>query len=258
MQVVILCGGLGTRMREETEFRPKPMVPIGTRPILWHVMKYYASFGHHDFVLCLGYKGEVIKEYFYHYDMMNSDLTLNLGNRARMEVHQAHDEASWNVTLADTGLATLKGARLKRAQRYVRDETFLMTYGDGLSDVDIGALVAFHRSHGRIATVTGVNPTSQFGELRVDGDRVTGFLEKPKALNALINGGYFVFNRGIFDFLSEDEGCDLEVGALQAVAAAGELMVFAHGGNWACMDTLRDRERLNRMWDRGDAFWRRW
>jgi glucose-1-phosphate cytidylyltransferase len=258
MQVVILCGGLGTRMREETEFRPKPMVPIGTRPILWHVMKYYASHGHCDFVLCLGYKGDVIKEYFFHYDLMNSDVTLDLGNPSQLEVHQAHDEASWTVTLAETGLATLKGARLKRVQRYLRDDTFLMTYGDGLTDVDIGDLLAFHRSHGKIATVTGVNATSQFGELTVDGARVTGFLEKPKALNALVNGGYFVFDRRIFDFLTDDEDCDLEVGALPAVAAAGELMVYSHAGNWACMDTLRDRERLNRMWDRGQAFWKKW
>jgi len=258
MQVVILCGGLGTRMREETEFRPKPMVPIGQRPILWHVMKYYAMAGHSDFVLALGYKGEVIKDYFYNYDLMHSDVTLNLGNRASMEVHQKHDEASWRVTLADTGVATLKGGRLKRAARYIHGDTFLMTYGDGLSDVDLGALVEFHRSHGKLATVTGVNPTSQFGELSVEGHQVKRFVEKPTSLGSLVNGGYFVFGRGIFDYLTEDEGCDLEIGALQEVAAAGELMVWPHAGNWACMDTLRDRERLNRMWDGGAAFWKKW
>jgi glucose-1-phosphate cytidylyltransferase len=221
-------------------------------------MKYYAAAGHTDFVLCLGYKGELIKEYFYNYDLVNSDVTLSLGNRSEMQVHQAHQEASWRVTLADTGGPTLKGGRLKRAERYVHGGTFLMTYGDGLSDVDLGALVEFHKSHGKLATVTGVNPTSQFGELSVVGTQVKRFAEKPKSLNALVNGGYFVFDRRIFERLTPDESCDLETGALQEIAAAGELMVFAHAGNWACMDTMRDRERLNSMWDGGTPFWKRW
>lgn len=244
-------------MREETEFRPKPMVPIGTRPVLWHIMKYYASFGHKEYVLALGYKGEVIKEYFVNYDLMNGDVTLNLGRRDEMKVHAAHDESDWVVTLADTGVETLKGGRLKRVERYVKGDTFLVTYGDGVSDVDVDALVAFHAAHGKVATVTGVNPTSQFGEMRIEGTEVKAFSEKPKALNALINGGYFVFDRRIFNYLTPDDDCDLEIGALQQLASEGELQVFAHDGDWACMDTLRDRERLNRIWQTA-PFWKRW
>lgn len=257
MEVVILCGGLGTRMREETEFRPKPMVPIGQHPVLWHVMKYYASFGHTRFVLALGYKGEVIKDYFVNYDMMNSDLTLRLGDRGNMVAHAQHDESEWVVTLADTGVDSLKGARLKRVERYVTGDTFCMTYGDGVCDVDLDALIAFHHAHGKIGTVTGVNPTSQFGEMRMDGHAVRAFYEKPTSPTALVNGGYMVFNRRIFDYVTREPGCDLEIGALEKLAGEGELMAFAHPGNWACMDTLRDRERLNRMWEH-KPFWKRW
>ena len=258
LKVVILCGGLGTRLREETEFRPKPMVNIGNRPILWHIMKVFSHFGLKEFVLCLGYKGETIKEFFYHYEIMNNDVTVELANPNRIFVHQQHDEAGWKVTLADTGEKTLKGARLKRVEKYVEGDTFLVTYGDGLADIDLDILLNYHRTHGKLATVTGVNPSSRFGELRVNGNRVESFCEKPEASKDFINGGFFVFNRGIFDYLSMDESCDLEYGALERIAAEGELMVYKHTGSWACMDTLRDAEYLNRLWSDNKAFWKVW
>jgi glucose-1-phosphate cytidylyltransferase len=258
MEVVILCGGLGTRLREETEFRPKPMVNIGTRPILWHIIKYYSQFGYKDFVLALGYKGEMIKNYFCHYELMNNDVTIELGQPESMRIHHAHDEAGWKVTLADTGEKSLKGARLKKVERYISDDTFMMTYGDGIADVDINSLLAFHKAHGKLVTVTGVNPASRFGELKTDGDRVVSFTEKPQNGKGLINAGYFVFNRSILDYLSVDDLCDLEVGPLEQIAKEGQLMVFVHRGFWACMDTLRDMEYLNKLWDDGQAKWKTW
>ncbi|MBF0103091.1 MAG: glucose-1-phosphate cytidylyltransferase [Desulfobacterales bacterium] len=258
MQVVILCGGLGTRLREETEFRPKPMVNIGPKPILWHIMKNYAYYTHNDFILALGYKGEMIKNYFCHYELMNNDVTIELGRPENMCIHHFHDEAGWKITLADTGEKTLKGARLKKVERYITDETFMMSYGDGLSDVDVSKLLAFHKSHGKMATVTGINPASRFGELKTDGNRVISFAEKPKDGESLINGGFFVFNRSIFDYLSTDDFCDLEVGALEQLAKEDQLMVFKHRGFWACMDTLRDMDYLNKLWDDGQAKWKIW
>lgn len=258
MKVVILCGGAGTRLREETEFRPKPMVNIGPRPILWHIMKYFSQFGFNDFVLALGYKGEMIKNYFCHYELMNNDVTIELGQPEKMHIHHSHDEAGWKITLADTGEKTLKGARLKRVERYIADETFMMTYGDGIADVDINALLAFHRAHGKLVTVTGINPASRFGELKIDGDQVSSFSEKPQNGEGIVNGGFFIMNRAIFGYLSPDESCDLEVGALEQIARDGQLMVYRHRGFWACMDTLRDMEYLNRIWDSGMAKWKIW
>jgi glucose-1-phosphate cytidylyltransferase len=258
MEVVLLCGGLGTRLREETQFRPKPMVEIGQWPILWHIMKYYASYGHHDFTLSLGYMGNVIKEYFWHYELMNNDVTLQLGTPEQREIHHSHDEAGWNITLADTGIAALKGARLKKVQRYIKGDTFMVTYGDGLANVDLDELVRFHRAHGKIGTVTGINPTSRFGELGIEGDAVTTFREKPRAANSLVNGGFFVFQRQIFDYLTPDDSCDLEVGPLELLASQGQLGVFRHTHAWACMDTDRDRTHLNKLWLDGAAFWKRW
>ncbi len=258
MEVVILCGGLGTRLREETAFRPKPMVQIGERPILWHIMKYYASFGHQSFVLSLGYKGSMIKEYFWHYEFMNNDVTLELGKPEHMHIHHAHDESGWKVTLANTGPNALKGARLKKVQRHVAGDCFMLTYGDGLADVDLDGLARFHKSHGKIATVTGINPTSRFGELRTEGQRVVSFREKPREANSLINGGYFVFDKKVFDYLTPDDDCDLETGPLEQLAREGELMVFQHDRSWACMDTERDRTYLNGLWDDGKPFWKRW
>ena len=204
MQVVILCGGVGTRLREETEFRPKPMVNIGTHPILWHIMKYYSHFGCKDFVLALGYKGEMIKNYFCRYEIMNNDVTIELGQPENMCIHHSHDEAGWKITLADTGEKALKGARLKKVERYITGDTFMMTYGDGVADVDINELLAFHISHGKIATVTGVNPSARFGELKIDGDRVEAFREKPENGDDFISGGFFVFNRQIFNYLTQN------------------------------------------------------
>lgn len=262
MQVVILCGGLGTRLREETEYRPKPMVNIGSRPILWHIMKTYAHYGHHEFVLPLGYKGEIIKDYFLHYEAMNNDVTLELGKGAPEAVcmHNCHDEAGWKITLSNTGEKTLKGGRLKRVEKYITGDTFMLTYGDGVADVDIDNLLEFHRSHGKLATVTGVSATARFGELVMDGNNVASFQEKPELTthHALISGGFFVFNRKIFDYLTEDADCDLEYGPLEAIAAAGEMKVFRHDGFWFCMDTLRDMDALNRMWDTGQARWKVW
>ncbi len=258
MKVVILCGGLGTRLREETEFRPKPMVNIGSRPILWHVMKYYSQFGCEDFVLALGYKGEMIKNYFYHYEVMNNDVTIELGQPENMCIHHSHAEAGWKITLADTGENALKGARLKKIEKYISDEIFMMTYGDGIADVDIKALLEFHKSHGKLVTVTGINPASRFGELKIDGERVESFAEKPQTGNRYINGGFFVFNRAIFNYLSIDDSCDLEIGPMEQLAREGQLMVYKHRGFWACMDTLRDMEYLNNIWNSGTAKWKIW
>lgn len=259
LPVMILCGGLGTRLREETEFKPKPMVGIGDRPLLWHLMAHYASFGNRHFVLCLGYKGEVIKDFFYRYDVMNSDLTVDFQKRM-VEFHATHS-VDWRVTLADTGLHTGTGARIKRASHYIDSQTFFATYGDGLSDIDLTELLVFHRSHGKLATVLAVQPPARFGELALEGDRVSTFWEKPipgeqqRGDGGFINGGFFVFERGVLDYLSADEGCALEGEALERLAADGQLMAYKHLGFWQCMDTLRDAERLNRIWASGAAPW---
>jgi glucose-1-phosphate cytidylyltransferase len=259
MQVVILCGGLGTRLKEETEFRPKPMVKIGSRPILWHIMKIYASYGFKDFILALGYKGEMIKEYFYHYELMDSDITIELGNSQNTCVfHNDVKENGWKVTLANTGEKCLKGARIKRVEKYIKNNEFMLTYGDGVADINIPELLEFHRRHGKIATVTGVNAAARFGELKIIGKRVESFSEKPSSGSEYINGGFFVFNRKIFDYLTPDENCDFEFGPLENLARTGELMVYKHHGSWACMDTLRDMDFLNKIWDENKAFWKIW
>ena len=224
---------MGTRLREETEFRPKPMVNIGTRPILWHIMKYYSQFGFHDFVLALGYKGEMIKNYFCHYELMNNDITIELGRPEKTRIHYAHDEAGWRITLVDTGEKALKGARLKKVERCITGDSFMMTYGDGIADVDINELLTFHKAHGKMATVTGINHTSQFGELKTDGDCVKAFREKSRNNNGLISGGFFVFNREIFNYLTKDDSCDFEIGTLEQIAVEGQLMVYKHRGFWA-------------------------
>ncbi|MBI5640903.1 MAG: glucose-1-phosphate cytidylyltransferase [Nitrospirae bacterium] len=258
MPVVILAGGLGTRLREQTEFIPKPMVPVGTRPIIWHIMKIYAHHGFRRFIVCLGYKGEIIKEYFFHYKIRSSDFTVNLGDYQDVRIHNSSDEEDWEVTLADTGLKALTGARIKRIERYIDAGRFLLTYGDGLADIDVRNLVSFHMSHGRLATVTGVRPPSRFGELITEGVRVAEFGEKPQAGNSMINGGFFVFERGVFDYLSGDDTCTLEREPLERLARDEQLMVYHHGGFWQCMDTLRDMSLLNEYWDSGKAPWKVW
>jgi glucose-1-phosphate cytidylyltransferase len=259
VEVVILCGGLGTRLREETEFRPKPMVNIGHRPILWHIMKIYARYGHVDFVLPLGYKGEMIRDYFVNYRWMNNDVTIDLGNPEKICTHNCHEESDWKITLSDTGQATLKGGRIKRIEKYITNDTFMMTYGDGVANVDLDALLDFHYAHGKIATLCGVSPAQQFGELKVEGSQVLSFSEKPQKLNTnLINAGYFVLNKRVFDYLLPDEDCDFEYGPLEQIARDNELMVYRHDGFWACMDTLRDTEKLNNIWKQGTAPWKIW
>jgi glucose-1-phosphate cytidylyltransferase len=258
MKAVILCGGLGTRLREETEFRPKPMVRIGKKPILWHIMKLYSHYGIKDFVLCLGYKGEVIKEYFYNYELYNNDFSICLGKPRPIVPHNKHDEVDWRVALVDTGETASKGARIKRIEYLIDDEDFMLTYGDGVGNIDLPKLLEFHRCHGKISTVTGVRPPSLFGELKVRGNQVELFTEKPQTSNGLISGGFFVFSRRIFDYLSLSDDCDLERGPLELLAQQGELMVHEHRGDWACVDTYRDLQHLNERWAAGEAFWKVW
>lgn len=258
MKVVILCGGLGTRLREETEFKPKTLVEIGGRPILWHIMKIYSYYGFNEFVLCLGYKGSMIKKFFNNYEILNSDFTIDLGKKKHIEIHSNHSEDGWKITLADTGDKTLKGARLKKIQKYVDGDEFLVTYGDGVANVDIKTLLAFHRSHGKIATLTGVNPVSRFGELKVKENMVEVFREKPQDSPGLVNGGYFVFNKKLFDYLTEDDHCELEIGTLEQICKEKQLMVYKHTKAWFCMDTMRDVEYLNNLWNEGKASWKIW
>lgn len=253
MKTVILCGGLGTRLREETEFRPKPMIVVGDKPILWHIMRIYSSYGLKDFVLCLGYKGEAIKSYFLEYDLLYSDFTVRLGTKEIARHSVLHDESDWQVTLAETGLQTMTGGRIKRIEKYVDGDTFMMTYGDGLANVDIHRLLKFHKEKGKIATVTAVRPIARFGELAVDGDLAASFREKPQIESGWINGGFFVFNKKVFDYL--DEECVLEKEPMETLAKKRQLAVYKHGGYWRCMDTFRDLEALNHDWMSGRPGW---
>jgi glucose-1-phosphate cytidylyltransferase len=258
MKAVILCGGLGTRLREETEYKPKPMIEIGGRPILWHIMKTFSVYGFNDFILCLGYKGEVIKNYFLNYEYLNNDFTVEMGSSKRPEIHGDQGERGWRVTLADTGEKALKGARIKRVEKYVDGDLFMLTYGDGVANINLDELLAFHKSHNAIGTVTGVRPPSRFGEMVCKENCVVSFTEKPQVSQGLINGGFFVFNRKIFDYLTEDDNCDFEKGPLEQLTKEGELMVYEHKGEWACMDTYRDMMYLNELWEGRKAFWRTW
>lgn len=254
--VFVLCGGLGTRLREQTEFMPKPMVPVGHRPILWHIMRDYSSHGFRRFILCLGYKSEVIKSYFLNYASMNSDFTVELSTN-NMTVHSIDHGQDWEVTLAYTGELTMTGARVARAAAKYLGEAphFAVTYGDGLTDADLADEYRFHREHGMLGTVLGVNPPSRFGELRVAGDRVEEFSEKPEFADNWINGGYFFFRRGFLPYLSEQESCVLERDPLVKLARDKQLAMYKHRGFWQCMDTQRDHEQLNQIWSRGDAPW---
>lgn len=257
MQVVILCGGLGTRLREETEYRPKPMVPIGGRPMLWHIMKIYASHGHKDFVLCLGYKGDVIKQYFLNYQPFTSDFTLKLGRNPSIRYHNSHDEEDWSVTLLETGADTQTGGRLRRAMEHIKDDDFLCSYGDGLTDSDINASIAFHRGHGAVATLTAVPPAGRFGELAIDRQTVTAFEEKPETQHGFVNGGFFVFNKKIIGYL-DDDSCVLERKPLEKLASEGNLKAYCHTGFWHCMDTYREQMILEQMWNKKEAPWKNW
>jgi len=254
MKVVILCGGQGTRLREHTEHLPKPLVDIGGRPIVWHIMRTYAHFGFTDFVLCLGYKGWRIKEWFLDYDTRVHDVTVELGTY-RPRLHREAESLGWTVTLADTGDAAMTGARIARVAEHLDGERFMVTYGDGVADVDLRALLAFHKQQGRLGTVTGVHPPARFGELMIDGDQVSAFSEKPQVTDSWINGGYFVFERAMLDRLSTDDDCVLERSPLEGLARDGELAAYRHAGFWQCMDTYRDWKALNARWSRGDAPW---
>ncbi len=255
-KVVLLCGGLGTRMREETEYRPKPMVEVGGRPLLWHIMKLYAAHGLRDFVCCLGYRGSMIKQYFLDYHAMASDVTVSLASGDVSYARRAVED--WNVSLVETGEHSMTGARVKRVEHQLGDsDLFLCTYGDGVANIDIAELVAFHRAHGRLATVTGVHPPSRFGELVTEDGEVTRFAEKP-AGGGLISGGFFVFDRAVLDRISADPACVLEREPLEGLAADGQLQVYRHDGFWQCADTVRDVELLRSLWDRDEAPWRVW
>jgi glucose-1-phosphate cytidylyltransferase len=257
MKVVILCGGLGTRLREETEFRPKPLVDVGGRPILWHIMKLYSHHGFNDFVVCLGYRGSMIKEYFLNYEAMTNDFTICLGKRAHIHYNDHHEEQDFRVTLAETGAESMTGGRVKRIQKYISDERFMVTYGDGVSDVDINRVLAFHLSHGKLATVTTFRPVSRFGILNIDSEnQVQSFIEKPRS-DAWASAGFFVFERKIFDYLDGDD-CILEREPLERLARDGELMSYRHDGFFYAMDTFREYQFLNDLWKSGEAPWKVW
>jgi len=255
MQAVILAGGLGTRLSEETTIKPKPMVEIGGKPILWHIMKIYSSYGIHDFIICLGYKGYLIKEYFANYFLHTSDVTFDMVNN-KMNVHQNHAEP-WHVTLVDTGENTMTGGRLKRIQPYLDDENFCFTYGDGLSNVDITKLIEFHNQEGTLATLTATYPPGRFGALNLERNRITRFKEKPEGDNELINGGFFVLSPKVMDYIDGDETV-WERAPMEKLAQDGELSAFIHKGFWQPMDTLRDKNYLEELWNTGKAPWKIW
>lgn len=256
MKVLLLAGGFGTRISEETDVRPKPMVEIGGKPILWHIMKMYSQHGYNEFVILLGYKGYYIKEYFANYFLHQSDVTINLATN-EMKIHKNTSEP-WTVTLLDTGLHTMTGGRVKRAQEIVGNEPFMLTYGDGVSDVNITELVEFHKSHGKSITMTSVQPDGRFGALELDGTNVTNFLEKPKGDGAWINGGFFVCEPKVFDYIQDGDRTVFEQRPLQNLALDGELIAFKHNGFWKCMDSLNDKKQLNEMLENGRALWKSW
>ncbi|PKN56799.1 MAG: glucose-1-phosphate cytidylyltransferase [Deltaproteobacteria bacterium HGW-Deltaproteobacteria-14] len=258
MKVVILCGGFGTRIRDVSQELPKPMVPIGGRPILWHVMKYYAAHGFNEFVLCLGYRGDAIKDYFLNYQAHTSDFTLSLDGSA-VEYHRGHDEHDWKITFAETGLNTMTGGRVARIARYVDGDTFMLTYGDGVGDVDLAALLAFHRAHGKAMTVTGVRPPGRFGEVDASDDGlIAGFNEKPQTTGGWISGGFFVCDKRVFDYLDPREDLVLEREPMRNLVADGELMLYRHHDFWQCMDTYRDYKLLDGLIEQGKAPWISW
>jgi len=255
MKVAILAGGVGTRLVEETEIKPKPMVEIGGRPILWHILRHYAHYGYKDFVLALGYKGEVIKKYMADYASLNSNLTVRLGT-GQIDVHGG-SRPDWTVELIDTGVSTLTGGRIKRLKPYLGNETFMLTWGDGVSDVNLHELLKFHRAHGKLATLTAVRPPARFGHMVFKGDHVTEFLEKPQTMEGWINGAFFVCEPGVFDYIEGDE-TQWEKEPMERLAADGQLMAFRHSSFWQCMDTLRDKKLLEDLWQHGGAPWKVW
>lgn len=256
MKVVILAGGYGTRIRDVADDIPKPMIPIGPYPIIWHIMKTYAHFGHKDFIVCLGYKGQVIKDFFLNYEAYTRDFTISFGSGGSVKYHNSHDESDWKITLADTGTRSMTGARISRIRDFVQGEDFMLTYGDGVSDVDIGKLIEFHKSHGKILTVTGVRPPGRFGEMVGDADgRIFEFNEKPQASAGRISGGFFVASPKIFDYLDDKEELVFEQGPIRQLVKDGQLMMYEHDGFWQPMDTSREYQLLNSLYEDGKAPW---
>jgi glucose-1-phosphate cytidylyltransferase len=256
MKVVILAGGLGTRLSEETSLRPKPMVDIGDKPILWHIMKIFSSYGYNDFIICLGYKGYIIKEYFANYFLHQSDVTINLKDNS-ISTHESAAEP-WVITLVDTGKESMTGGRIKRIQKYIGNESFLLTYGDGVGSIDIGSLIKFHKKNKKMLTVTAVQPSGRFGALNIDNrDLVNSFLEKPKGDGSWINGGFFVCEPKVFDFIHDDKSI-WERDSMEKITAAGEMAAYKHNGYWKPMDTLRDKQELDKEWNSGTAPWKNW
>jgi glucose-1-phosphate cytidylyltransferase len=260
MKTIILCGGKGTRLREETEFRPKPMVPIGGQPILWHIMKQYAAHGHSDFVLCLGYKGELIKDYFRNYLWNTCDITLSLGRQSAVEFHDRHNEEHWRVTLAETGPNSMTAYRLRQVQRFIAPgERFLFTYGDGLSDIDIPALIRCHEASGKLCTLSAVHPAGRFGALNIEEDgTISTFQEKPQVDEHLVNGGFMVCEHSVFDYLPDDPNVMFERDPIMRIAADGQLNAYTHEGWWQPMDTYQEMQYLNGLWESGKAPWKVW
>lgn len=259
MKVVILCGGKGTRLKEETEYRPKPMVKIGNRPILWHIMKIYAHYGFNDFVICLGYKGDMIKEYFLNYEIMNNDFTIDMKTKGKVQIHDYDPQKEdWKVTLAYTGEDSQTGSRVKKIEKYIEGDTFMLTYGDGVANININELIKFHGEHGKIGTMTGVHPPSRFGEFSVKDNKIVEFSEKPQTQAGLINGGFFVFNTDFFDYLSRDDNCIMEQKPLENLTTDGELMLYHNKDFWQCVDTYRELEQLNDFWKGKNPPWKVW
>ncbi|MBL1140631.1 MAG: glucose-1-phosphate cytidylyltransferase [Proteobacteria bacterium] len=259
MKVVILCGGYGTRIRDVTDDVPKPMIPIGPYPILWHIMKYYSCFSYNDFVLCLGYKKDVIKDFFLNYAAHTRDFTITLGKQDSIEFHTNHDESDWNITLADTGLNSMTGARVKMIEKYTGKEDFMLTYGDGVGDINIDELIAFHNSHDKALTISGVRPAGRFGELVSDDNGlITEFNEKPQATGGRISGGYFVARPHLFDYLNKDEKLVFEKEPMNKLVENSEIMVYEHDGFWQPMDTSREYYLLNELYEKGKAPWVKW
>jgi glucose-1-phosphate cytidylyltransferase len=257
VKTLILAGGYGSRLGNIAENTPKPMVTVGGRPIIWHIMKIYSHFGFNDFVILLGYQGVKIKEYFFNYHMMSNDFTIDLADN-RISFADENNVEKWKVTLVDTGIDTLKGGRIKRAELYLEDDVNMLTYGDGVADISIDKLLEFHRWHRKMLTITGVRPPSRFGELVIKDQKVLSFEEKPQISSGMINGGFMVFNKELLSYLTPDKDCDFEFGVLEDLAKQGEIMVYEHHGFWECIDTERDLNHLNKLWQENKAAWKLW
>ena len=260
MKVVILAGGYGTRIRDVADNIPKPMIKVGDKPIIWHIMKYYSSFGFVDFVICLGYRGDVIKDYFYHYELHISDFHLNLGDRGSLKIFENHDEKDWNITFAETGLDSMTGSRMKQIKKYIpENESFLLTYGDGLCDVDLNELIGFHKNHKKCLTLTGVRPAGRFGEIIANQNgEIVDFIEKPQVTEGRINGGYFVCNYDLFNYIEDGSDVIFENTPVKKLVSKGQLMQFNHDGFWQPMDTFREYTLLNRLYTENSAPWKKW